>query len=175
MNYIGLVQGVRRAVSVRRLGPGRYQVVVDGRDYAVELAADAGPEAWDARLHLQLADRSVRVDVGTSSPEDGLQLVFGGRTAQVQVLGLREMQALEARAASADSAGPAAVAAPMAGRVVSVLVQEGDRVEAGQGLLVVEAMKMENELRAPQAGTVRNLQAAVGGAIRSGTVVCTVT
>jgi biotin carboxyl carrier protein len=59
----------------------------------------------------------------------------------------------------------------MAGRIVRVLVSVGDAVEARQGLVVVEAMKMENELRAPRAGTVTDVNVGVGASIDAGTVV----
>jgi biotin carboxyl carrier protein len=67
--------------------------------------------------------------------------------------------------------GPVAIAAPMPGRVVKVLVSAGDAVAARQGLIVIEAMKMENELRAPRAGTVQEVRAAQGAAVEAGAVV----
>ncbi|MCE9637558.1 MAG: biotin/lipoyl-binding protein [Planctomycetes bacterium] len=66
-------------------------------------------------------------------------------------------------------AGPAPVVAPMPGLIVRVNVAVGDRVEAGQGVVVMEAMKMENELRAPAAGTVRVVIAVAGVAVEKGT------
>ena len=58
------------------------------------------------------------------------------------------------RGSASDEAGPRSIVSPMPGRIVKVLVRDGDVVAAHQGLVVVEAMKMENELRAPQAGQV---------------------
>jgi biotin carboxyl carrier protein len=73
-----------------------------------------------------------------------------------------------------DSTSTAAVSiaikAPMPGRVVRVLVAAGDRVKARQGVVVVEAMKMENELRAPRDGTVKDIAVAPGAAVESGAV-----
>jgi biotin carboxyl carrier protein len=66
--------------------------------------------------------------------------------------------------------GPAAVSAPMPGRVVKVLVSPGESVAARQPVVVVEAMKMENELRAPRAGTVREIRAAEGASVEAGAV-----
>jgi biotin carboxyl carrier protein len=60
------------------------------------------------------------------------------------------------------ASGPAAVVAPMPGRIVKVLVEPGDVVEPRQGLVVIEAMKMENELRAPQPGTVTEVRVQAG-------------
>ncbi len=56
----------------------------------------------------------------------------------------------------------------MPGKVVALLVAEGDVVEAGQGVIVVEAMKMENELKAAAAGTVASIEVAVGAAVQGG-------
>jgi acetyl/propionyl-CoA carboxylase alpha subunit len=73
-------------------------------------------------------------------------------------LGLRDMAVLAARPASGDGR----VKAPIPGQIVRVLVSQGDHVEAGQPLLALEAMKMENEVRAPRSGTVAQLNASVG-------------
>jgi len=62
------------------------------------------------------------------------------------------------------------VAAPMPGKVVRLLVQAGDRVEAGQGILVIEAMKMQNEIRSPKSGVVERLHAREGQAVNAGEV-----
>ncbi len=64
--------------------------------------------------------------------------------------------------------GDAAIRAPMNGRLVAIAVEEGDRVEAGQRLAVVEAMKMEHALVAPHAGVVRDLEASVGDQVEMG-------
>ena len=77
-----------------------------------------------------------------------------------------------ASGAAADTTnGPVSIAAPMPGRVVKVLVSVGDRVAARQGLIVIEAMKMENELRAPRAGTVTAVNVASGAPVEAGIVV----
>jgi biotin carboxyl carrier protein len=90
----------------------------------------------------------------------------------------REGEALDDRtrairditAASAKPSGPAPVNAPMPGLVVRINVAVGDRVQAGQGVVVMEAMKMENELRASAAGIVKMVHAEVGKAVEKGTV-----
>lgn len=79
----------------------------------------------------------------------------------------RAIQALSA--ASAGPKGPAPVVAPMPGLIVRVQVAVGDTVQAGQGIVVMEAMKMENELRAPATGVVRAIHAVPGKAVEKGT------
>jgi biotin carboxyl carrier protein len=71
---------------------------------------------------------------------------------------------------AARPAGPTSLAAPMPGLVVRVLVLPGDRVEAGQRVVVIEAMKMENELRASTAGVVRSVLVTAGSAVEKGAV-----
>jgi acetyl/propionyl-CoA carboxylase alpha subunit len=73
-----------------------------------------------------------------------------------------------ARGADGKGAGPATVASPMPGKVVVVLAQVGDEVEEGQGLVVVEAMKMENELRSPKGGKVARVAVEAGQAVEAG-------
>jgi biotin carboxyl carrier protein len=75
-----------------------------------------------------------------------------------------------ARAHAAHADGPQQVTAPMPGKIVRLLVKPGDRVHARQGLVVVEAMKMENELRARAAGTVADVRAIEGMTVEAGAI-----
>ena len=76
--------------------------------------------------------------------------------------------------AAGEAEGRQQIVAPMPGKVVRVLVQAGDAVEAGQGLLVVEAMKMQNEVRSPKRGKVERLLAKEGQPVNAGEVLCIV-
>ncbi|MDP7325744.1 MAG: acetyl/propionyl/methylcrotonyl-CoA carboxylase subunit alpha [Qipengyuania citrea] len=82
--------------------------------------------------------------------------------------------ALESRGSGAAAAGSGAILAPMPGKVIAVDVAEGDRVTAGQRLMVLEAMKMEHALTAPFDGTVTELSAATGGQVQVEAVLCVV-
>jgi len=88
----------------------------------------------------------------------------GGRTHRIRLL---DERALRARG-RAVGAGDREVRAIMPGKVVAVLVEVGATVEPGQGLLVIEAMKMENEVPAPRAGTVKELRVQPGQAVEAG-------
>jgi pyruvate carboxylase subunit B len=132
-----LVDGTPTAYSFQQVRDGYVSLIVDGKSLPVAVEA---------------------VD------EDTLQVTIAGRRTDVHVKDERALL-LEAFGLEDDSAGGGAVHAPMPGLVLDVLVREGDVVDAEQGLLVLEAMKMENELGAPAAGTVRAIHAATGDAV----------
>jgi biotin carboxyl carrier protein len=103
---------------------------------------------------------------------DGDGVVIGGRRYGFEVEDPRSLQGRGGAGAGTD--GPRAVKAPMPGRVVRLLVKVGDEVEQGQGLVVIEAMKMQNELKSPKAGRVVRVGASVGETVGSGDVLVVV-
>jgi biotin carboxyl carrier protein len=159
LTFVVEVASRTRTIDVRRSGD-RWQVTVDGRPVEVDLAMAGG------RLSLLIDQRSYEVAVERRTAADVLVHV-NGREVPV-ALGRRGSAAAPAGAAAGLAAGPAAITAPMPGRVVKLLVKAGDPVAVRQGVIVVEAMKMENELRAPRAGTVRELRVAEGALVEAG-------
>ena len=159
----------------------RYIVQVNGREVVVELDADGvrvDGERMDAHV-VDIAGTPVRL----LTVAEQVHRVHSRRTGRgryaLSVDGWRyEVEALDERthaireltARTAGPAGPAPLVAPMPGLVVRVMAAPGDEVQAGQGLVVVEAMKMENELRAAAAGRVRAVHAREGQAVEKGTV-----
>ncbi|MFL5610140.1 MAG: acetyl-CoA carboxylase biotin carboxyl carrier protein subunit, partial [Gemmatimonadaceae bacterium] len=89
---------------------------------------------------------------------------------EVEALDERTRAIRDQSAATAAPAGPAPVRAPMPGLIVRVNVKPGDTVQAGQGVVVMEAMKMENELRSTSAGVVRSVEVAPGAAVEKGAI-----
>ena len=174
-------------------GPMRLEVDVAGRRRLV-VVEPVGADGDAARLALHWDDTTREVDVSAHGP-GRLSMILpgsGGASRAVRgdepapgdwVVGLggRQVRARVSdgrrrrRAAASQAGGDHAVAAPMPGRVVRVLVEPGDRVAAGQGLAVVEAMKMENEVVAPAAGVVSDVRAAPGGSVEAGGVLVTLT
>jgi biotin carboxyl carrier protein len=100
----------------------------------------------------------------------GLVVMIDGHRFEIRVLDPRRWRR---KSAGAAGEGPQAVAAPMPGKVVRVLVKAGDAVAAGQGLVVVEAMKMQNELRAGRAARVLTVSAMEGATVAAGEVLVT--
>ena len=92
-------------------------------------------------------------------------VVVGLRKYQVE---LRDPRQWQRTGSSIESKGPQEITAPMPGRIVKVLVTEGQQVDRGQGMLVIEAMKMQNELRAPRAGRVERVYLNEGRGVESG-------
>ncbi len=158
------VNGRVRTVSVEDTnagsGAGRFRVRVDGAAHDVE------SRPTDVGLSIRYADSGRGVDVAiTERPGGEVWLQLPRVTVQAVV---------DARRFRRTGAGPAAAAgelrvvAPMPGRVLRVLVKPGDRVELRQGLVVVEAMKMENEIAAAKAGTVKEVAVSAGQSVESG-------
>jgi biotin carboxyl carrier protein len=88
---------------------------------------------------------------------------------------LRDPRSLRSGNRSAgDEKGPRKILAPMPGRIVRLLVAENSEVEAGQGIVVVEAMKMQNEIKSPRKGIVKNISATPGAAVNPGDVLAIV-
>ena len=97
----------------------------------------------------------------------------GGRAVSVTVVAPGRRRS--ASDSTATTSGPVSIVAPMPGRVVKVLVAPGDTVTARQGLVVIEAMKMENELRAPRDGTVAEVRAREGAPVDANVVLVVIT
>ena len=140
--------GRRRHVTVERAGEG-FAVTLDGRSYHVDAARIDGHAPWLLSL---IVDNGV-----ADGPQVPVPVAISGRG-----------RAPRDEAGSEPGAGPQRVHAPMPGKVVRVLVQAGDIVSARQPLVVVEAMKMENELRAGRDGTVAGVHAFEGASVEAG-------
>lgn len=152
------IGGKKRRVELpSAVADGPMECVVDGRSLVV-----------DARM-LQAGVMSLVVEGRQyRCVLDGDGVWIGGRRFGFEVNDPRSIQGR--RGAGAGTAGPRAVKAPMPGRVVRVLVAVGEQVAEQQGVVVIEAMKMQNELKSPKAGTVIRVAVAVGDAVGAGEV-----
>ncbi|MFZ5441255.1 MAG: biotin/lipoyl-containing protein [Myxococcota bacterium] len=147
-------------LEVEGLGEGRYAVTLDGHRYELEsLILPHGS------VSLLVDGHSLNVDFDEKGDEVDV-LVRG----QVMRFDVADERKLRMRAASAGfvAEGKQTVAAPMPGKIVKVFVKVGDEVAEGQGLVVVEAMKMENELKSPKAGKVTEVLVKEGVAVENG-------
>jgi biotin carboxyl carrier protein len=167
MKYEIVINGARRSVEISspRTGSSRVTFTVDGR--LVE--ADA-IRISRGTYSILLGGRSLEVIAEESS--NGLLLRSHGREFQVEILDPRSWR--RRRGAGIELEGRQQLIAPMPGKIVRVLVAAGQQVNAGQGLLVIEAMKMQNEIRSPKSGTVEKL-AREGQTVNAGEVLAIVT
>ena len=148
-------------VEVTPVGEGRFRVSARGRDYEVTLTRLG--EAEDAGYALTLEGETVNF-YAQGSPS-ALELLLGGELLQVEV-----SRGGGTAAPVPGEQGPLSVRAAMPGLVREVYVQEGDAVERGSRLLVLEAMKMNNEVRSPRSGVVQAVRAAAGQRVDKGEV-----
>ncbi|HWE24850.1 MAG TPA: biotin/lipoyl-containing protein [Myxococcales bacterium] len=168
MRYHAVIAGEERLVEVTPQGSSYRVAIHAGKTESDDpriLAVDAVHLKGRA-MSLLVDGRSVRCEVEPA--KDGRVAVLVGD--EVHALEILDERRLRLRRASGKFTleGPQRIDAPMPGKVVRVLVKQGDRVQEGQGLLVVEAMKMENELKSPKAGVVKELHAQEGQPVEAG-------
>jgi len=161
-----------------------YDITIDGKHYRLDLNRAEG--RWSCRVD----GREVEVDAVLARP-DALSLRIGNLAYEVKcerVAGqmhlwvgsvrfaaeVRDPRSLRGRVRAADDRGPKKLTAPMPGKIVRVLVSQGDAVEAGAGVLVVEAMKMQNEIKSPKKGTIQKILVGEGAAVNPGDVLAIV-
>jgi biotin carboxyl carrier protein len=143
--FVCSLDGDSFSAEVAEVQPGMYSVLIEGKSFAVRVEASAagGLSNNGGEYAVQVDSVSCRIAI-----DDLRRRRRGGSHLSIE--------------------GRQVVKAPMPGKVIRVLVSEGAAVEAGQGLVVVEAMKMQNEVKSPKAGSVRKVMAQVGQAVNAG-------
>jgi biotin carboxyl carrier protein len=163
MLYDITIDGKNYRIDLNR-GDGRWSCRLDGRDFEVD-AVLTRPDVLSLRIvNLAYEVKSERV-------ANDLYLWVGSRRFAVEV---RDPRSLRGRTRAADDHGPRKIPAPMPGKVVRLLVHEGDEVEPGRGVAVVEAMKMQNEIKSPKKGTIQKILVSEGAAVNAGDVLAIV-
>jgi len=140
----GSIDGRPVEADALEVGSGVYSILLDGSAFEVQVEPSAA----------------------------GLTITAGGRRVPARVVDPRQWQGR--RGAAAEAEGRQQILAPMPGKVVRILVAQGEKVDAGRGLLVVEAMKMQNEIRSPKTGTLERLAVEEGQAVNAGDVLAIV-
>ncbi len=149
------------AVDLERVS-GRWRISLDGQP----VEADA-VEIAPGILSILLRGESHEIRIARQA-DSKLSVQSGLREFSAEITDPRSWRGR--RPAHEEVEGRQQITAPMAGKVVRLLVKSGDKVEAAQGLLVVEAMKMQNEIRSPKSGTVERLLAKEGQAVNAGEI-----
>jgi biotin carboxyl carrier protein len=160
------LNGRSRSVSIERAGSrDRFRVTVDGVPTLVD--AQRSGEYGVSLLFPDGAHAGARVSLAPGSGAGELLAYLRGRSTSVIVNGRRRGRAVDG---ASGAHGEQRIVAPMPGRVRRVLAAPGDQVQVRQPVVVVEAMKMENELRSPKTGRVKEVAVSAGVSVEAGRV-----
>jgi pyruvate carboxylase subunit B len=154
-----------------RIGDEDHEVVLDGEGIHIDgtlVTASVSPSDGSPVRTVSIGQEVHRVVLRRGAQRGEYTLWLDGYRFEVEALDERSRAIRELSRATSAPAGPAPLLAPMPGLIVRVGVKPGDEVRAGQGLIVMEAMKMENELRAVAAGRVKAVLAQPGMAVEKG-------
>lgn len=173
MKFVGIVDNEEHSILVDNHDndSGIYTVELDGVKYQIDaktmpsqiISAIIGNKSFD----IDLDDSNQDLD-----PLDGrLSVRVRGRVVQLEMLEHRRKKMKDAAFAHA---GLASIKAPMPGKILRYLVKEGDQVTSGQGLVIIEAMKMENELQSPKDGLVISISSQEGLAVEANALLLTI-
>jgi biotin carboxyl carrier protein len=161
-----------------------YDITIDSKNYRLDL------NRVDGRWSCRLDGREVEVDAILARP-DVLSLRVGNKAYEIKLervandlhlwvgsaqfaVEVRDPRSLRGRARAGDDYGPKKIVASMPGKVVRILVSLGEDVAQGAGIAVVEAMKMQNEIKSPKTGRVQKILVGEGAAVNAGDVLAIV-
>ncbi len=159
MNYVATIGEKEVRVTVEEVGVARYKVAIDGQEHLVD-AHQVQSTLWS----ILRGPDSYEADI--QGKDEEYEVLIAGDCYKFSLM--NEQRKALMRSAGKGGAGKAMVTSPMPGKVVKLLVAEGDDVLADQGVVVVEAMKMENELKSAVAGKVKEIFVKEGEVVESG-------
>jgi len=165
MKYEVLIDGTLHKVELEQKG-GTWNCKVDGEEMVLDVAVTAhdilsvldGAKQWEIKREYSLLGET--------------HLIVGSERFAAEVRDPRSLRSR--RAVSEGAAGPAKIVAPMPGKVVRIVVPQDELVEAGQGVVVVEAMKMQNEIKSPKKGIVKKIAVKEGDTVNAGDVLAVI-
>ena len=150
------------SIEIEEVGKSLYRVAVEGNEFLVD-----GKKTGRTNYSLIVDNRSFEIEVDNT--EDEYRVLVDGRNYHIHLVDERRML-VGGGQSGIQLQGRQKVSVPMPGKVIAVLVSEGDKVEKGQGLVIVEAMKMENEVHSPIAGEVKEIKVKPGDTVEGGAV-----
>ena len=145
----------------------RVAAEIDGRRYDLEVRASTG-----GVLLITNGTTVYRCRVERMRETGQYNVTLRGRSYEISIIDPKRLRSSEI--AAGHGHGIAEIVSPMPGKIVRVLVEQGDTVEVGAGIIVVEAMKMQNEMKAPKAGVVVSINAAPGATVNAGDVLAVI-
>jgi biotin carboxyl carrier protein len=147
-------------VEIEEIGKALYRVAVDGNEFLVD-----GKKTGRTNYSLIVDNRSFEIEVDNT--DDEYRVLVDGRNYRIDLVDERRVR-VGGTQSGLEVRGRQFVSVPMPGKIIAVLVAEGDPVEKGQGLVIVEAMKMENEVRSPVTGAVKEIKVKPGDTVEGG-------
>ncbi len=164
MKYVTTINNKKFEVDIRNDG----SVWVNGKTREVDFLA-LGPALYSIIMD------TIQHEVVVEGAEDSVEVLLNGRLYTGTVLDERSQLMKSRRGGLEADSGEVTIRAPMPGLIAAVLCAEGDAVEAGQTLVILESMKMQNELKAPRAGTVQRVSVAANQTVEQRKVLITLT
>jgi biotin carboxyl carrier protein len=166
MAFIGKLGDQTFTVEIEETGKSVYRVAVDGNEFLVD-----GKKTGRTNYSLIVDNRSFEIEVDNTGDE--YRVLVDGRNYRIELVDERRVR-IGGSQSGMQLQGRQLVSVPMPGKVVALLVSEGDAIEKGQGLVIVEAMKMENEVRSPITGSVKEIKVKPGDTVEGGAVLVVV-
>lgn len=160
MRYVATIDGAEHEVEVEELSAETFAISFGGSRFEADLR-----RVGTASVSIIVNNRSFDFDVAREG-EDVVVASYAGATRLTLIDAARH--SMRSRKAPREVSGRVEIKAAMPGRVVNLLVAAGDEVKVGQGVIIVEAMKMENELKSPKAGKVTEVKVAAGQTVEKG-------
>lgn len=161
------VRDEKHEVEIRREGDKTF-AAVDGREYELEVSTPE-PNVYLLKNKGRIFEAFVSPDRKLSGP---FQVQIGGHSIDVTLIDPKRLRGAGRDTEHGD--GAAEIRTAMPGKVVRILVEAGASIEKGDGVLVVEAMKMQNELKSPKAGTVKSVNVEEGSTVAGGDVLAVI-
>ena len=162
MKLIAKVDGERLNVEVVR-GDTQVTATVDGREYALDIS-EPEPNIYTFRSGGKLTEAFVSAG--------GSKVTIGGHEFEIDLTDPKRLRGSSVDAEHAD--GVAEIKTAMPGKVVRILVKAGAEVQKGDGVLVVEAMKMQNEMKSPKDGVVKEIRTTEGSTVNAGDILAVI-
>lgn len=160
MAFIAKLGDQSYTVEIEENGKAVYRVSVDGNEFLVD-----GKKTGRTNFSLIVDNRSFEIEVDNT--DDEYRVLVDGRNYRIHLVDERRVR-VGAAQSGLQLQGRQMVSVPMPGKIIAVLVAIGDAVEMGQGLVIVEAMKMENEVRSPISGEVKEIKVKPGDTVEGG-------
>lgn len=167
MKLFGEVAGIKHDVEIRR-SEGRLSAVVDSREYDLEIS-EPEPNVFLLKHQGRIFEAFVSPDPAANAP---YHVKIGNAEIEASVTDPKRLRG--SSAADDHAAGQVEIRTAMPGKIVRILVSTGDAVQKGDGVLVVEAMKMQNEMRSPKDGVIKEIRTTEGSTVNAGDILAVI-